>query len=275
MKICINGKFYNKEEAKISVFDHGFLYGDGVFDTVAAINGKIWWLEEHIDRLLEGCNKLEINHDWSKKELIKLCEQTFQENEETNGRLNIIITRGTGEITIYDSKECKPNLIICCTKINFPPEELYNDGARLITNNIDRIMPSVKNLNFLPSVISYYNAKERGFDDALFINSNKNISEGTTFNIFIIKKGILITPKNNILNGVTREKVIDLAKKIGYEVIEKEIKLEEVYNSDEVFITGTTKRVVPIIQINDKIINNKKIGPITKNLMQEFSLRYY
>lgn len=274
MIICINGKFVHEKEAKISVFDHGLLYGDGIFDTIAAVNNKIFWLEEHIARLVDGCKKIDLRIPWSKKELIKLTEATWRKNNKKNARIRIMITRGENGITIYDSKKCKPNLIIFSVDLKFYSKKYYKNGMKLITTETMRILPQSKNLSFLPSVLGCLQAKKLGYDDALFVE-NDLVKEGTTFNIFLIKGNKIKTPNKNILKGVTAEKVIEMTKNLGFSIKEEDMKLTKLQSADEVFITGTTKKIVPVIQINKTKINNGKVGEVTKKLMNKFSEIYF
>ncbi len=275
MIIYLNGKFVSEEDAKISIFDHGFLYGDGVFDTIVATGGKIYWLEEHLERLLKGCKSLYLKHPWKKEELVELVKKTFEKNGKKNVRIRITITRGENGVSIYESETCKPSLIIACTELKLYPEKFYTHGMKLITSTYTRTAPSAKNLSFLPSVLGFLEAKQDGYDDALFVTDDRKIKECSTANIFILKGGEIMTPSKDILIGVTSQKVIDLAKKIGVSVKKGEITLDQTYNADEVFITGTTKKIVPVVQIDKTKINAGEVGPITKKLMKAFSEVYF
>ncbi|MCK5040353.1 MAG: aminotransferase class IV [Candidatus Aenigmarchaeota archaeon] len=275
MIVCINGKFVNEKEAKISVFDHGLLYGDGVFDTIAAINGQIFWLEEHINRLLDGCNQIYLKIPWSKKELINLIEETIQKNNHNYGRIRITITRGEKDIPIYSSETCKPNLIIFSSQIDFLDKQEYEQGIKLQTTNTLRVFPQTKNLSFMPSVLAFLNAKKGGYDDALFVEENGTVREGCTFNIFAIKNKKIKTPSQNVLPGVTALKVAEMATNIGFPVSQDILTLNELKKADEVFITGTTKKIVPVVQIDKTKIGDGGVGSTTKELMNKFSEIYF
>ncbi|MBW4677710.1 MAG: aminotransferase class IV [Desmonostoc geniculatum HA4340-LM1] len=275
MTVCINGQFFSSDEAKISVFDHGLLYGDGVFDTIAAVNGKIWWLDEHLDRLLEGCNSILLKHPWSKSELIDLSKETFLRTNQLNGRIRITITRGVGDVPSYSIDSCKPNLIIFATPLDFPEESTYSKGLSLKSVYYSRVFPKVKNLSFLPSVIGTIDAKNTGFDDSVFVNFSNYITEGTSWNIFLLTDNKLITPGDSLLVGVTRNKVIELADSLGIIVELSSVPLEALYSAQEVFITGTTKRIIGITRVDDFFINNGNIGKLTNKLFKEFRKVFY
>lgn len=275
MTVCINGKFFVPNEATISVFDHGLLYGDGVFDTIAAVNGKICWLDEHLDRLLEGCSSISLEHPWSKTRLTELTKETFCRTGERNGRIRITITRGVGDLPSYSINSCKPNLIIFVTPLDFPEESTYSRGLSLRSVNYSRVFPEVKNLSFLPSVLGYINAKRAGFDDSVFVNSYGYVSEGTTWNIFLFADQQLITPGDSLLVGVTRNKVIELTKSLGISVEVRSVPLEELYSAQEVFVTGTTKRILGVTRVDDFVIGKGSVGELTRKLFGEFRRVFY
>ncbi|MDZ7970557.1 MAG: aminotransferase class IV [Nostoc sp. DedSLP03] len=275
MRICINGEFFNPNDAKISVFDHGLLYGDGVFDTIAAVNGHIWWLDEHLNRLLEGCNSIFLQHPWSKSELTELTHETFRLTGGDRGRIRITITRGVGDIPSYCLSSCQPNLIIFVTPLDFPQKNIYLKGISLKSINYHRVLPQVKNLSFLPSIIGYENARKSGFNDSVFVDDFGYVREGTSWNIFLVTEQKMITPKDSILVGVTRNKVIKLAESLGFAVDIKPVKLEDFYSAKEVFITGTTKRILGVTQIDNFLIGRGSVGEHTQTLFDEFQKVFY
>lgn len=275
MIVCLNEDFVSASDARISIFDHGLLYGDGVFDTIMAINGRIFWLGEHVDRLLQGCENIYLNIPWTRQKLISLTEETFQRNGGDSGRIRITITRGEGDVPISDALNCKPNLIIISSKLERYPTAIYEKGMKLTTALHRRVYPFVKNLSFLPSVLGYLDSLRAGFDDSIFVDEDSNVLEGTTFNVFAVKNGRLKTPREGMLVGVTRNKVIELARNNRLFVEEAKLPLDELKLADEVFITGTTKKIVPITQINETIINDRKVGEITSSLMRKFSEEYF
>ena len=176
MIVCINGKYFNKKHAKLSVLDHGILYNDGVFDIIAAVNGKIFWLEKHIERLIKGCRDIYIKVPWTKKRLISLTEKTYRKNSQKNSRIRITITRGANRAPIYGSMSCKPNLIISCSKLTWPPHKLYKQGIKLLLTRHQRFYPQVKSISLLPSIIAYLEAKKLGYDNALFVDQENKHS---------------------------------------------------------------------------------------------------
>jgi branched-chain amino acid aminotransferase len=275
MTVCINGEFLNSNEAKISVFDHGFLYGDGVFDTIAAVNGKIWWLDEHLDRMIKGCSSISLEHPWSKSTLLELTKETFRLTGERDGRIRITITRGVGDVPSYNIDSCKPNLVIFVTPLDFPQESTYSRGLSLKSVNYYRVFPEVKNLSFLPSILGYRDAKRAGFDDAVFVNSYGYVSEGTTWNIFLFADQKLITPGDSLLVGVTRNKVIELAESLGISVEMSSVPIETLYSAQEVFVTGTTKRILRVTRIDDFVIGKGNVGELTRKLLGEFRRVFY
>ena len=275
MIICLNGKFVDESEAKISVFDHGLLYGDGVFDTILGVNGRIFWLEEHIDRLLEGCQRIRLRVPWQRAELIAFATETFQRNGGDSGRIRITITRGEGGIPIHDAPNCKPNLIIFSSQLELYPQSLYERGMKLAVTQHQRVYPGVKNLSFLPSVLGYLESLESDAHEALFVDRDNNVLEGSTFNVFVVKAGRIKTPPDQVLVGVTRNKVIELARRLGLEVEEAKIPLKDALSADEIFATGTTKKILPVSRIDESLINQGIIGEITRNLMAAFSKYYF
>lgn len=275
MTVCINGKFLNSSEAKISIFDHGLLYGDGVFDTIAAVNGKIWWLDEHLDRLIEGCSSISLEQPWSKSKLIELIKETFHRTRERNGRIRITITRGVGDVPSYSLDSCKPNLIIFVTPLDFPQESTYIKGLSLKSVNHSRIFPEVKSLSFLPSIVGYMDAKRSSFDDSVFVNSYGYVSEGTTWNIFLLADQKLITPGDSLLVGITRNKVIKLIESLGISIEVRSVSLKELYSAQEVFVTGTTKRILGVTRVDDFVIGKGGVGKLTSKLLEEFRRVFY
>jgi branched-chain amino acid aminotransferase len=275
MTVCINGQFFSPNEAKISVFDHGLLYGDGVFDTIAAVDGKIWWLDEHLERLFQGCSSILLKHPWSKSELSELTKETFLQTKQRSGRIRITITRGVGDIPSYSIDSCQPNLIIFVTPLDFPEESVYSQGLSLKSVHYSRMFPKVKNLSFLPSVLGYIEAKNTGYDDSVFVNYSEYVTEGTTWNIFLLINNKLITPGDSLLIGVTRNKVIELAEYLGISVEESFVPLEMLYSAQEVFITGTTKRIIGVTQVDNFVIGNGCVGELTSKLLKEYCRVFY
>lgn len=275
MIICVNGEFVDESQAKVSVLDHGLLYGDGVFDTILAVKGQIFWLEEHVDRLLDGCRRIRLRVPWQKSELMALAAGTFEKNGGDAGRIRITITRGAGGIPIHDAPNCRPNLIIFSSPLESYSPALYERGLRLAVTEHSRVYPQVKNLSFLPSVLGYLEALEKDAHEALFVDRNECVLEGSTFNVFMVRAGRIQTPAEGILAGVTRDKVMELARRLGFDVQETKIPLANLISADEVFATGTTKGILPVSRIDEQAINQGRVGEITRKLMAAFSETYY
>lgn len=192
MIVCLNGKFVHEHEAKISVFDRGFLYGDGVFETVPAAHGKIFWLEEHTERLLNSCEKLNIIPLWTREQIMKFVQETFDKNHKTDfEKLKVVLSRGLSNnpANIENISPCKPNLVIYCTENIFPAKKFLEQGIKLMTTHQGRPYPKIKTLSYVPSVLGTILAKRQGFDDALFIDHDSHVLEGTSFNVFEVMRG--------------------------------------------------------------------------------------
>ncbi len=275
MQVCLNGEFVDASEAKISVFDHGLLYGDGVFDTIAAVDGRIFWLPEHIDRLIEGCQRLRITIPWVRESLLLWTDSLFRINSTPTSRLRITVTRGEGEIPLYSALQCKPNLIIFGTPLDLPNDSIYERGLRLKTASYSRIFPGTKNLSFLASVLAYLEAFAADVDDAIFVSQDGLVLEGATFNIFAVNGRTISTPKDNVLAGVTRAKVIELARSCGYTVNETSVPLAEIFSADEVFVTGTTKRIIPVVALNETPIGVGRRRIACQELLSKFRSLYF
>ncbi len=274
MKIYLNGKFVNKEDAKISVFDHGLLYGDGVFEGIRAYDGVVFMLKEHIDRLYDSAKSICLNIPLSKEEMIDVVLETLKVNNLRDAYIRLVVTRGEGDLGL-DPRKCKePNIF--CIAIPMPPL-LGEDGIRAITVSVRRLPvdvlnPAVKSLNYLNSILAKIQANYAGVDEAFLLDDKGFVVEGTGDNIFVVKNGVLKTPPEyqSILKGITRDVVIELAKEEGIEVKEVPLTLHDLYTADELFITGTAAEIVPVVEIDGRIINNKKIGNITKLLREKF-----
>lgn len=275
--IYINGEFYPKEEAKISVYDHGLLYGDGIFESIRAYNGIVFKLNEHIDRLYESAKSLKINIPLTKEEIVNAVLETLRKNELTDAYIRIVITRGEGPMGV-DPRNCrKPTIIIIAEK----REPLFGreiKGISAIISSIRRtpiwaLDPRIKSLNYLNNVLAKIEAIEAGVEEAIMLNEMGYIAEAPTENIFIIKDNKILTPPYTagILKGITRDVVIRLAKELGYIVEERDITPHDLYNADEVFVTGTAAEIVPIVKINGRIIGAGDVGPIVKKLITKYN----
>ncbi|XRP96398.1 branched-chain-amino-acid transaminase [Methanocaldococcus sp. 16A] len=274
MKIYLNGKFVDEKDAKVSVFDHGLLYGDGVFEGIRAYDGVVFMLKEHIDRLYDSAKSLCIDIPLTKEEMIDVVLETLRVNNLRDAYIRLVVTRGIGDLGL-DPRKCKEPTIFCIA-IPMPPL-LGEDGIRVITVSVRRLPvdvlnPAVKSLNYLNSILAKIQANYAGVDEAFLLDDKGFVVEGTGDNIFVVKNGILKTPPvyASILKGITRDVVIKLAKEEGIEVVEEPLTLHDLYTADELFITGTAAEIVPVFEIDGRIINDKKVGEITKKLKERF-----
>ena len=276
MKIYINGGFFEKKDASISVFDHGFLYGDGAFEGIRSYGGNVFKLQEHIDRLYETSHTLMIDIPLSQKAMIKAIAQTLKTNSLKDAYIRVIVTRGEGDL-VLDPKKChgKPTIVIITDKIVLYPKEFYEKGMEIITvptirNNPDALNPLLKSMNYLNSILAKIEANNSGFNEAIMLDSHGYVAECTGDNIFILHKGILSTPSQGRLRGITRDTVLQLAQKSGMEIRECLLTRHEIYISDECFLTGTAAEIIPIVKVDGRMIGKGQPGKTTLQLMKMF-----
>ena len=278
MKIYIDGKFYGKDEAKISVFDHGLLYGDGIFEGIRIYNGKVFKLAEHIDRLYEGAQAIMMAIPLSKSEMTAAVEESMRVNEKKDGYIRLVVTRGTGDLGINPALCPKPSVIIIVGDIQLYPKEFYEKGIPVMTSSIRRIAPDqfdtrIKSLNYLNNVLAKIEASRSGCLEAVFLNKEGFVAECTGDNIFIVKKGILFTPaeQDSILAGITRATVIDIARRLDIDVRESRLTQFDLYTSDECFLTGTGAELIPVTAIDGRVIGAGKERIVTEKIRKAFA----
>ena len=275
--VYIDGEYYPKSQAKISVFDHGLLYGDGVFEGIRAYKGVVFKLREHVDRLYNSAKVLMLNIPLTKEEMINTVLETLRKNKLQDAYIRLIVTRGVGDLGLDPRKCQKPTVIIIADHIKLYPKEAKEKGIRVLIvwvrrNPVDTTPHQVKSLNYLSSVLGKIEANIAGFDEAICLDKNGYVSEGVGENLFIVKDGKLITPPTyaGLLVGITREVTIKLAERLGYTVIERNITPTDLFTADEAFLTGTAAEITPIAEVNGRIIGRGELGPITRHLMTEF-----
>ncbi|AGK61639.1 branched chain amino acid aminotransferase apoenzyme [Archaeoglobus sulfaticallidus PM70-1] len=274
--VYIDGKFVPEEEAKISIFDHGFLYGDGVFEGIRAYNGRVFRLKEHIDRLYDSAKVICLEIPISKEEFMELILETLRKNNLKNAYIRPIVTRGIGDLGLDPRKCSKPNIIIITKEWDRLYGDLYEKGLKAVTvairrNAIDALPPNIKSLNYLNNILGKIEANEKGGDEAIFLDSNGYISEGSGDNIFIVKNGRVYTPPIlNNLRGITREVVIEIIEKLGIPFKEMNLGIYDLYSADEIFVTGTAAEIAPITVIDGRKVGDGKPGEITRRLIEEF-----
>ncbi|MFC1501400.1 branched-chain-amino-acid transaminase [Elusimicrobiota bacterium] len=277
MKIYLNGKLVEKEKATISVFDHGLLYGDGVFEGIRIYKRKIFRLNEHLDRFYASAKAIALNISCDKGRLEKAIIETVRTNKLDDGYIRLICTRGIGDLGLDPNKCKKVTLIIIADRIELYPEEYYTKGLSVIITKTIRNMPEalnpcVKSLNYLNNIMGKIEANRAGVPEAIMLNHLGFVAECTGDNIFIYKNGVLITPpiSAGALEGITRDAVMEIAKRLNINVKEELFKTDSLYSADECFLTGTAAEVIPVVKINDKLIGNGKPGKVTTEFIQEF-----
>ncbi|HMK57125.1 MAG TPA: branched-chain-amino-acid transaminase [Dissulfurispiraceae bacterium] len=277
MKVYIDGEFYDRSEARISVFDHGLLYGDGVFEGIRIYGGKIFRLREHLDRLYDSAKSILLDIPMSKPDMEKAVSDTVQINERNEGYIRLIVTRGAGELGLDPGQCARPTVIIIAGDIQLYPPEYYDKGIAVVTASSrrmpsDSLDPRIKSLNYLNNVMAKIEAGQAGCLEAVMLNHEGYVSECTADNIFLVRSGKIATPAVNCgaLGGITRSAVIELAGSLGIEVREAQLTRYDLYTADECFMTGTGAEIVPVVKIDGRGIGEGQPGPMTKRLAEEF-----
>ncbi len=275
--IYLNGSFVPEEEAKISVFDHGFLYGDGVFEGIRAYHGKVFRLGEHIDRLYDSAKAINLEIPLTKDEMIEVVCETCRRNNLTDAYIRLVVSRGAGDLGLDPRKCPRPTIVNIASSITLYPEELYQTGLTVITvptrrNIPEGVNPRIKSLNYLNNIMAKIEANIAGVPEAVMLNQEGFVAECTGDNIFIVKNGVLKTPPPyaGILEGVTRNAVIELAQKRGIPVAEVMLPRYDLFTADECFLTGTAAELIPVTKVDDRVIGNGKPGPIFLQLLEDF-----
>ena len=277
LKIWLNGELVDEADAKISVFDHGLLYGDGVFEGIRVYNSGIFELQAHIKRLYESAKVIRLDIPISQSELIKATEQTCEANGVIDGYIRLVVTRGIGTLGLNPFICENANVFIIADNIQLYPQELYEKGMRVISATTVRnhplaIPPQVKSLNYLNNILAKIEALDNDVPEAIMYNHEGYVAEATGDNVFIIRSDIIYTPpvEAGSLEGITRNVVINLAKQENFEVIEKNLTRFDLYICDEFFLTGTAAEVIGIVEIDGRIIGDGKPGPVTQLLRKKF-----
>ncbi|MEM4699573.1 MAG: branched-chain-amino-acid transaminase [Candidatus Nezhaarchaeales archaeon] len=275
--VYIDGRLYPASEAKISVYDHGLLYGDGVFEGVRVYDGLVFKLREHIDRMYESAKVIKLDIPMTKEEMVRAVVEVLRVNKIRDGYVRIVVTRGVGDLGLDPRKCRRPTVIIIADRIQIYDQEAREGGLKAIISSVrrdsvDATSHEAKTLNYLNSILAKIEAIEAGADEAIMLDSRGFVSEGTGDNVFIVKGGVVSTPPRTagILPGITRKCVIDLCKELGIPVFERDLTVAELYTADEVFVTGTAAEVMPVTVINGRVIGDGRPGPVTRRLMEEF-----
>lgn len=278
MIVYLNGEYVPKSEAKVSVFDQGILYGDGVFEGIRVYNGRIFKCQEHIDRIFYAAKAILLEMPITKAEFKEVLIETCRRNNIQDGYIRPVVTRGVGVLGLNPKNSKVPTIFIIASAITLYPAEMYEKGMPIVTatqrrNKATIVDPQIKSLNYLNNILAKIEANQAGVQEALMLNHDGIVAECTGDNIFIIKDDEIITPPIHvgILDGITRRTVMDLAEELGYKVVEKEFTLYNVYSSDECFLTGTAAEVIPVISVDERVIGDTgEVGPITKEIMAAF-----
>lgn len=272
--VYVDGKFVPKEEATISVYDHGFLYGDGVFEGIRAYDGRVFKLNEHLDRLYASAKSLLLEIPLSKEEMEAAVLKTLRKNELSNAYIRLIVTRGKGDLGLDPNNCSNPTVVIITDKISLYPGEMYQRGLEIITVSTSRniLNPTIKSLNYLNNILAKIEVNRAGVLEGIMLSHNGFVAEATGDNVFIVRDGILVTPPSHIgiLEGITRNAVMELAKDLGINFCEGIFTQSQVYNADECFLTGTAAEIIPVVRIDGRIIGKGAPGPITQKLIEEF-----
>ena len=277
MKIFIDGKYCSERDAKISVFDHGLLYGDGIFEGIRAYNGRVFKLKEHIDRLFYSAKAILLEVPMSHAALMKATVETCRANKIRDGYIRLVVTRGIGTLGLNPRSCKKPAVIIIAGKIQVYPAELYARGMDIVTvptvrNLHSAVNPAIKSLNYLNNILAKIEANNAGVEEAVMLNADGFVAEGTADNLFIVKNGALFTPplSAGALYGITRQTVIELAEASGVKVSEPNLTRYDLFNADECFLTGTGAEIMPVIKIDGRVIGSGKPGARTRKLVEDY-----
>ncbi len=277
LKVYINGELYEKEEARISVYDHGLLYGDGVFEGIRAYNGRIFREEEHIERLYASARAIALEIPMSREEMAAAMEQTLEANSLSDAYIRVVVTRGVGTLGLDPYKCSQPKVIVITDSIELYPRELYENGLELVTvstirNHPNALNPRIKSLNYLNNILAKIEGIQAGVSEAIILNKDGYVAECTGDNIFIVRGGELVTPPVHagILEGITRETVLQLAAEAGMETLERQITRFDLYVADECFLTGTAAELIPVVRIDSRQIGDGTPGPVTQKLLEMF-----
>ena len=277
LTIYVDGKFLPESEAKVSVFDHGLLYGDGIFEGIRFYNGRVFRLEEHLDRLWDSARSICLEIPISREEMTEALLETIRKNGLRDGYIRQIVTRGVGNLGLNPLQCKRPSIIIIAATIALYPEEVYRNGLTIVTcatrrMNAAALNPAVKSLNYLNNVMARIEANLAGADEALMLNDAGNVAECTADNVFIIKKGQIFTPPitAGALRGITRAVAFEIADELGIKITETDITRHDVFVADECFLTGTAAEVIPVIKADGRVIGTGKPGPISTRMIARF-----
>lgn len=274
LQILIDGEFFPEGEAKVSVFDHGLLYGDGVFEGIRFYNDRVFRLEEHVDRLFDSSKAIHLEIPATREEVCEMVLETIRKNDLHDGYVRLLVTRGVGGLGLSPYRCEKASIIVIASTISLYPAEKYEQGLVLATCSTrrpthDSLSPAVKSLNYLSNVMAKIEAIAAGAEEGVMLNAEGYVAECTGDNIFIVKNGVVFTPTvaSGSLYGITRTAVIELAVEAGFDLREVQMSRYDLYTADELFLTGTAAEVVPVAEYDKRVIGDGKPGPVTRQLI--------
>ncbi len=277
MKVFIDGKYYDERAAKISVFDHGLLYGDGVFEGIRAYHGRVFKLREHIDRLFCSAKAILLNIPMSHAHIMRAVVEACHMNKIRDGYIRLVVTRGAGTLGLNPNRCKNPSVIIIADKIQLYPPALYQKGMEIVTvpttrNLHSALNPAIKSLNYINNILAKIEANNAGVEEAVMLNAEGFVAECTGDNLFIVKNRALFTPplSAGALYGITRQTVIELAEEAGLKVSEPNLTRYDLFNADECFLTGTGAELIPVVKIDGRVIGTGRPGPITRRLEEDY-----
>ena len=277
MKIYIDGKYYDERNARVSVFDHGLLYGDGIFEGIRAYNSRVFKLKEHIDRLFCSAKSILLNLPIAHADIMAAIVETCRRNKLRDGYIRLVVTRGPGTLGLNPNRCKNPSVIIIAGKIQLYPPKLYQQGMEIVTvpttrNLHSALNPAIKSLNYLNNILAKIEANNAGCEEAIMLNAEGFVAECTGDNIFIVKEGQLLTPPltAGALYGITRRVVMELGAQAGLKVSESDLTRYDLFNADECFLTGTAAELMPVVKIDGRVIGAGTPGPVTGNLMTQY-----
>lgn len=277
LEVYLDGRWYPKSEAKVSVFDHGLLYGDGVFEGIRSYNGLVFKLKEHLDRLYESAHTLMLKIPMDRKEMIQVMIETLRRNRLKDAYIRVVVTRGVGDLGL-DPEKCKrPTVFVITDKIVLYPDPLYKNGLEIITvptvrNFPEAVNPAIKSLNYLNNIMAKIEATHSGYKEALLLNHQGYVAECTGDNVFLVKNGTLLTPPTYVgaLKGITRGAILEIAERRKIPIEERVLTRHDLFNGDEVFLTGTAAEIIPVVKIDGRTIGIGQPGPLTRSLLKAF-----
>lgn len=275
--IFLDGRWVSREEATVSVFDHGLLYGDGVFEGIRAYDGVVFRLKEHIDRLYQSAKAILLDIPYTQEEMHDLVLELLRKNNFSSAYIRLVVTRGVGDLGLDPFKCPRASVIIIAQELALFPADLYEKGIQVVTvstrrNRSDVLAPAIKSLNYLNNIMAKIEARRAGAQEALMLNTEGYVAEGTGENVFLVHGRTLLTPPAYLgaLKGITRQAVIELATELGILVQEQPFTLHDVYTADEMFFTGTAAEIVPVVMVDGRTIGDGMPGSVTRDLIQAF-----